>query len=834
MKFAKKFFVVLVAMALLVTCLAISSSATSDFTADNIEDVIEYHKYKTYMIETFENYEATDFDEDDEIVLNGYKYTDDDRVDNKGVFSFSESVSESKQGSMDYAVEEDGKDNKVLKVTNKSNNEIDYLAKFDSTDKLVISLKIKTNDFVTEGNNSVNGSKFSIMLQVNNPDADLDYTPTLSMFTMDCRDTDNMQFTFCKYSKVDIAHIYTEETAITNIAPELDKWYRIDAVFDFEAGKYSVAIKSEDGAVGGIDGESLGTLESANRVRLLMNDAVGKTGTVTYLDNIFVYQGSFVRDVENKDKATSEAIINLGAFAENASLEDRVRIADVYKQLFGNGQDDIGYTTTAPNEADGIEGTPNKDKVDAIIADSESYMNSTYAEALVTYVDSLKSLTYYDKIEMMKYAARFDAMFCENGETEEMLAGRDGIEAEDVENIIYAKALYDAEPGVIDSIKFESNAFGELLMGFDPDSKDYNYIKKQYDALSLFTKRDGTFKFAEENGIAENIEFATIADAEPIYIALGTKKAEIEANVDNFMAIVGRMSAEPVPQQGFAALYSAYEDANEVYNGGIIHIGLDNSTYPDLSAAIALYNIRCDYVEARVAESEAFISIVDAAKASKYYPTIIAQLENAKLYLDEDIANLSVELDYVLSEEISVEKSITAYNDLLADVARIVTASEEYITAVNAIDMTAAYSELKVAVDNALTLEEKVTVIGIEGVTEANAKLAEAEGKVRSLEGNSATLIAMVEQLKAAKNIAERRELILIASNAQAKAEATITGVAAAKTELASQIAKFDADVAAANAALVVAVEGACDVASFAAPAAGMYKNADIVKAMLK
>lgn len=840
MKFAKKFFVVLMAMALLVTCLAISSSATSDFTADNIEDVIEYHLYKTYMIETFDNYEVT-VDDEDEGVMGGYEYADDDRVEIKDVFSFSESG----KASMDYAVELNGESNKVLKVTNTTNNEIDYVARFDeATDKLVVSVRVKTNDFVTEENNTVNGSKFSIILQVNNPANQTDKTPTISMFSMDCRDTENMKFAYCKYSKSGADHVYTEGTEISNIAPELDKWYQIDAVFDFAEGEYSVAIESEDGATGGTGVQSLGTLESVNRVRLLINDVYGKTGTVTYLDNLFVYQGSFVRDVENKDAATSAAILNLDAMASAAetSLEDKVRIADVYGALF----DDIGYTTTAPvepnedEEIPGVPGTPNKDKVDAVIASHVAYMNSTYAEALITYVDSLKTLTYYDKIKMAGqhydgydipgYADRFDAMFCEGGQTEAEVAALAGLNADIAKEIVRVKALYDAEQDVIKNIEYDSNAFGSLLMGFDPDNKDYNYIKEQYEALSLFVKRDGTFKYALENGMAaEDVKFATIADAEPIYTALGTKKAEIEANAAKFMAVVDKMSAEPVLQQGFAALYAAYTESIPAYNGGVIHKSLDNSTYPGLSAVIALYNMRCAYVEERVARSNEFISIVNAANASTYYPTIIAQLAKAAPYLDADIANLSVEFDYA-----GVTEAKATYDALKAKVSTLVADSTAYLAAVNAIDKNAAYAALKTAVDAAVALKDKGAVLGIEGVTEANIKLAEAEAKVKSLEGNSATLIAAVEQLKSAKTLAERRELIYVANAAQAKAEASITGVAAAKTELASQITKFDADVAAANAALVAATEGACDVASFTAPTAGMYKTADVVKVMLK
>ena len=101
----------------------------------------------------------------------------------------------------------------------------------------------------------------------------------------------------------------------------------------------------------------------------------------------------------------------------------------------------------------------------------------------------------------------------------------------------------------------------------------------------------------------------------------------------------------------------------------------------------------------------------------------------------------------------------------------------------------------------------------MEGVVEANIALTAAEAEINFLEGNSTTLISLVEQIKAATTLSEKRELIQLANAAAENAEDTYTGVSAAKADLATAIAAFEADVAAANAALDSALKSAQAIA---------------------
>ena len=75
-------------------------------------------------------------------------------------------------------------------------------------------------------------------------------------------------------------------------------------------------------------------------------------------------------------------------------------------------------------------------------------------------------------------------------------------------------------------------------------------------------------------------------------------------------------------------------------------------------------------------------------------------------------------------------------------------------------------------------------------------------------------IITLVEELKAATTLAQRRAIIHLANASAPNAEGTYTGVSQAKTDLATEIAEFEADVAAANAALEGATKGAYAIVS--------------------
>jgi hypothetical protein len=156
-----------------------------------------------------------------------------------------------------------------------------------------------------------------------------------------------------------------------------------------------------------------------------------------------------------------------------------------------------------------------------------------------------------------------------------------------------------------------------------------------------------------------------------------------------------------------------------------------------------------------------------------------------------------------------IADSVATYEAFKTAIAGTESAVEAYINAVNAIATKTTFAEKKAAVIAATALKAEGDVLGAEGVVEANITLTAAEAEINFLEGSSTTLISLVEQIKAATTITEKRALILLANASAANAEDTYTGVSAAKADLAAEIAAFEAAVAAANGALDSALKSA-------------------------
>ena len=98
------------------------------------------------------------------------------------------------------------------------------------------------------------------------------------------------------------------------------------------------------------------------------------------------------------------------------------------------------------------------------------------------------------------------------------------------------------------------------------------------------------------------------------------------------------------------------------------------------------------------------------------------------------------------------------------------------------------------------------------------------------VEGNSITLVALVDELAKATTLTERRSIIRLAKAAAENSEATYEGVAAAKTALDAAITAFNKIVDTANAALADATVNAASVAAAISGDSGVYKTASIIQ----
>lgn len=789
MKFAKKFFVVALTVALLISCVSLFASAEApalSLDVENIESILEYRQYATYLAEAYET-------DDGEYVLDS-KFKD---AEEKQYFSFVKPE----------GVTANVADAKLV-ITKPTANGTGYKMYRDGsilTKRLAVSL-----DFMSEGA----GVEIRATLR--------DYFEDIVLFSADAA---GKTFTYADYDCDRVVY----KTVTSDAQLEAGAWYHADAVLDIVGGKYTVSLTCGDTAVISYSCKVLDSVGVDSLKIYALAPADAENAKIT-LDNVFVYEGANPRNVYDPENALADSIIEIDAYlkSEAASLEDKLAIADLYAKLYEEG----GYT--AP------EGINEYEKVDAIVKSAKADRNKVYAEALITYAANIMSAgNYYEKIEYRDtYAAKFYNMFSSNAS---VLEGMDGMTDEYTSGVTYADAVLAAKntyveaTQAIENIKAYSEDFvKEVEEGYDSSSDNYNYMLAKYGKLSvLISKVDSDYKYADA---VPSTKYPTVADAITEYKALEAKIAEIEANVAVFVPAVAAMdmtqvdaltAESPFLTKNFEALYANYLTASSVYSNGRVHAALDSETYPGLSASVARYKECAAYVEGRIEECNLFISMVNGADASAYYLTVKQQVENAAPYLDTN-------KEKSLEKYEGVEDAIARYKKLVKRLEDYVANSAKYIASVNEIDMTASYAVLRAKVNAALLLKENGNVTGIEGVKEANVKLAEAEAKVSALEGYSETLISAVEALKSAKTLAERRYYIFIANGAKDKAETSISGVTAARSELEAQITQYNADVAAANAVFATVIEGACSASASAAPASALYKATSAMVALVK
>ena len=904
MKILKKALVALLTISLLLSCLVLFAHAEDHKLDGEIEDVLEYYTFRNYMEEDFSNYvvdapysyapfpcpECGGLLTATRPGKNKYQYTCNNAA--LGECEFEATSRNTLSPEVKFAPH--GVDSRFnptgVTTTVRAENGNSYLEIINCeggtkapiyyaitpmiegedgelidhyTDSTIISFRIKTSNYVfydssintgtmvppagvIEPESLNNGSNFMIQPNIDytfvartGDKAGETFTKTLTdtLFAMNCNDNTNPVFTYLEYDAnwSFETSIYVQKTM--DIKPKLDTWYTVDIVMDYQNDTYSLVVTPEGDEPVRVDNIAIDGFNKTTSLELAISDGV-QTGTVTCLDDIAVYDGTFIRHGVDVDKETSDSIIALDALAkaETTSIADKVRIADVFDLLFNtdiDGKGGVYYTTSAT--------TPNKDKVDAIIAEAKTtYINKTYQDALLAYASAIPTIEgYYNRVDHVENnLARFDELF-----SDEIFSGADpeAIKAQfpgitDVAAIRTAKAAYDSELVSIARARAHSEAFVELMKDFDPQNKSYKYMTEYLDALRVFDERDSTYKYkistfvpgTDKDGkeiMIENIRYSTVADAEADLTALVNKLAEIETTANTFIAAAKEVKSA----ESFKTVYENYLVASDIYSDEIIHEALDDKTYPGLVEAISDYLACMDQVYVSMDESQAFIDIVTKAATKTYYVTILEELDKAVPYIDENVDELYAEPDYPGVAEAKAE-----YARLRELLASYVTSAEAYIAAVNAIAGADGFAAKKAAVEAALALKDKGDVIGIVGISEANKALATAESEIKVLEGNSAALKNAVLALKDAKTLAERRELIFIANSVKDNTEASIDGVSAAKAELETYVTQYNADVEALNSAFKGAVEGANAVAASAAPTAKAYITFDVIKLLLK
>ena len=766
MKFAKKILVGIVAVALLVSCLALSTSAEAPTRPiKDFKSVLEYRDLETYLIEDYQGYA-------------------------EGAFTFNDKASDlvkdpkftyvaSSGSSQKIACE--GED-KMLAVTTSSTDPVGYKFLAKDGDSLLPRI-IMSFDFKS-GDSSVGGSDVKVLATLP------EYFDDVTLFAANLSG-ETRSFTYAKYDEDRIT--YSSVTA--EAVPELNTWYSVDIIYDLVNGVYSIAVCSEGEVVFSFE-NPIYKDTGIDSIRFYTSNPAETTG-ITYIDDLTAYNGSFLRDVADPENALADLLIAIDRYAKDplTSIEEKLEVVDAYEYIYSK--------YTIPTDIVKYK------EMKAVADDVLGFKNRTFAAAFVAGVNELRAIEgYYAKVDYRDtYVKSYYDLYTSDkvSDYEKMDGLKDSFDDERsyAEAIVEAKGAYDAiNSALLETKEYSENFAKQIEDGFDIATNDYELMVTKYNLLSLtVSKIDCSYRYSDVN---PDTKYPTLLDAYNAYLTLESRIAAIEENVKIFVPAVLAMEInevetltpeEPFLTKDFKTLCDNYAIASSVYKNGTIHDYLDPATFAgdvNLVELIADFEAKKAYIDSRIAACNEFISIINGANASTYFVTVVTELERAALYLDAD-------KEYSLEKYEGVSEAIATYSTILARVEKNRTDAANYIAAVNAIDMEAGYTSVRAKVDAALPLKEAGSVTGIEGVEAADIKLAEALSYVETLEGYSSTLISSVKAIKDAKTLAERRDLIFLALSVKDKAETSISGVSAALNALTKAISDYDADVEALN-----------------------------------
>ena len=476
-----------------------------------------------------------------------------------------------------------------------------------------------------------------------------------------------------------------------------------------------------------------------------------------HVDNFKVYEGGFARN-SDKNEITKTTLEDFGKMFNSGLLtsEDKLSLAVVLTKLYS------------------FDSTVFPDDVAAVLPNAPAIANEIYVNETIARVNGMnKGEDYYARRDYLAFSLQYNGYLPQD---DDQLLGTPGITEEMATALIASRKACAAESDELDIIKNHSEAFIQHISSYDPNVKDYFVLNEfcEHAESEIYSKRAPEYEGMD----------ACLATYEEIVERVTTMNADVYVFVNHVTSMEYAVS--------FGFLFAAYEDATASYykygEPGVINPGLDNESNPEVSAKIAYYDMKTPFIKEKAQECDEFIAIINEAKNTSYYTSLVGKLKEAAPYIDK------IQSDYP-----GMTEAIALYYGLSNSVEDAKNASEAYIAAVKAIEGKTEFYEKKKAVEAAVVLREHGDVLGYEGVTEANIALAEAEADINFREGNSTTLIALIAKIENAKTLSEKRTLIRFAITSAEGADDGYNGVTAAKAALADAVKAFEAAVSQAN-----------------------------------
>lgn len=465
--------------------------------------------------------------------------------------------------------------------------------------------------------------------------------------------------------------------------------------------------------------------------------------------------GKYDRDGANMQSDVETALLDMYAdfTSDDVSFEVKDYIAGVASKLFV-----YGFTTENEEAAAAYA---------ELVKGVVSYCNDQLAYYIETYD---KLVDYSDRRELINEALRYVSYI----NSPDCPAIPEDIADDVALNLELIEALNVTLDKIAEnSVLLVSAVGGDTTANYD----DYPSVLARFNELHIYGQ------FADPT-------YEGTLDAYVFYATLLEAKEHIELNATRFIEAANVLNSSA----DFNTRAQAFLVCKNNY--------YDNTTYPGLSAALAIYNAHYNAINTQIENAENFIKFVQKADYADYIPQKLDHLADAEKYMA-----------YCLTADPynGVMEAKELYDRVKAEVQEKLKNAELYINAVKALASLSGDALLE-GIEKAEGLKAAGNVLGVDGVSEANIQLDEIVSGIQLSVQYRDYFVRLVDSIDTATDAKQLYKILKNAKNAEKDADSTYAAVADASAKLAKAIADFNAQVASANAEFEKANEVAANV----------------------
>lgn len=568
MKHAQKLLIVLLALALLVPCIAVFSSATDTAAQEDVTKILEYFSQPVVINEDYES--ETVGTVIDKANLGNYGIV----LGTSGKYPKYVTITPTKNGG-----------DTVLRLDNTSKNSLNssqVTFKIESGTNMpgvVFNTRVKLGSGVSGKNiMQIRLTGLDVAGADKDPIYVLHFNPT----------TGKVTYNF---------ETYTGGTDLEGLTLTKDTWYDVTflvngATNSFELSITDVAADKTYTAKGNADFSAL------NGVQVIFPKA-NWYNSYAEISSLQMYGGTFARNIDASARQgiVEQEILRLDALysAADTSEDLRFQIIDVIATIVGT------YNFTSENAA-----------VNAAIARNAEHSVTAYADAMINgavainaenaYADRLAVVTQLDK-----YAPSL------NGG--DMSANPD-FPREKLQPLKDAYKKYDDESKALAAIKADSDAFNATILAVDAEKAKYDVLSTAAAAVAELKNVDPTYSADTVTALAN-------------YEIIKTRAAEIKTAADAFLALVADVRRDSAID-GDNVTFSAFGTCVVNYDNAMLTYATVDETYagiPDAKAYLTGISARLEVLRAF---AEDFINIIESAEFTGYFSAKKEYLAQAK------------------------------------------------------------------------------------------------------------------------------------------------------------------------------------------------------------